>query len=132
MACVCTMDWKDPAVKTFLDVPAPDLAEAKKTASPVTYVSSHAAPLLLLHSRTDPEVPYTLSRRLKKAYRRAGAPVTLVPVDAAHSHAFWNGPRYLPNAMKKTVVFLRSELEGDVSTDPRANGSPRDRPPGAR
>src|SRR5262245_9254548 len=71
MACVCTMDWKDPAVKTFLDVPAPDLAEAKKTASPVTYVSSHAAPLLLLHSRTDPEVPYTLSRRLKKACRRA-------------------------------------------------------------
>jgi len=110
MGCVCSMDWNDPAVADFIGAPLETEVAVTKAASPGTYVSRRSAPLLLLHSRTDPVVPFELSLRMEALYRSAGASVTLTPVDAPNTHAFWNETRYFPEAMDRAVAFLRAHL----------------------
>jgi acetyl esterase/lipase len=55
-------------------------------ASPLTYASATAPPMLIAHGQRDVLVPEAQSRLLYDALRRAGAPVTFVSVpDAGHS-----------------------------------------------
>src|SRR5256885_4865568 len=56
---VCSSDLPEiiRAVTEFIGSPLEAHAEAIVAASPVTYVSNRSAPLLLLHSSTDPDVP---------------------------------------------------------------------------
>ena len=56
-------------------------------ASPVTYVSAHSAPILLIHGTDDSVVPYEQSEILAAAYRDHGAEAELQPVAGA-GHAF--------------------------------------------
>ena len=110
MACVCSMDMKGAAVTDFIGAPLQAHAAEMKAASPVTHVSNRSAPLLLLHSRTDPVVPFSQSAEIADLYRRAGTTVVLGPVEAPNTHAFWNETRYFPETMRQAVEFLNANI----------------------
>jgi len=110
MACVCNMNMRGTAVTEFIGAPLEAHAAEMKAASPVTYVSSRSAPLLLLHSRTDPVVPFRQSVEIEGLYRRAGASVGLKVIEAPNTHDFWNNPEYFPETMRAAIEFLRKNL----------------------
>jgi fermentation-respiration switch protein FrsA (DUF1100 family) len=110
MACVCNLELRDDAVKEFIGEPLDAHAAAIKVGSPVTHVNSQSAPLLLLHSRTDPVVPFGQSVEIDSLYRRVGASSMLKEIDAPRTHAFWNDARYFPETMSEAVGFFRSHL----------------------
>ena len=105
MACVCVID-----AQTARALGSDANAHAIESASPVTYVSRGSAPLLLLHSPTDPLVPFELSVEMEARYRSAGAQVTLTKVDAPNTHGFWLQTPYFPDTIKRTSDFFRSHL----------------------
>ena len=79
-------------------------------ASPLTHVSRHSAPLLLLHSPADPLAPFQQAVDMEQRYRREGASATLIPIDAP-MHGFWGSPRYFPEARKRFLEFFRKTLK---------------------
>jgi pectinesterase len=99
------------AVTDFIGAPLEAHVETMAAASPVTHVSSRSAPLLLLHSRTDPLVPFGQSVEMEQSYRRVGAHVVLKAIEAPGSHAFWADPHYSPEAKRQAVEFLRRHLK---------------------
>jgi acetyl esterase/lipase len=99
------------AVTQFIGAPLEAHAKAVAAASPLRHVSSRSAPLLLLHSPTDPVVPFTLAVEMEQSYRRVGAPVTLKALDAPGIHGFWGDPRFFPEAKEHAVQFLRRYLK---------------------
>jgi len=105
MACVCVID-----AQTARALGSDANAHAIESASPGTYVSRGSAPLLLLHSPTDPLVPFELSVEMEARYRRAGAHVTLTKVDAPNTHGFWLQTPYFPDTIKRSSDFFRSHL----------------------
>jgi len=111
MACVCNLELAGGGAGAFIGEPATGRAAAFKLASPVTHVNSQSAPLLLLHSRTDPVVPFAQSVEIDSLYRRAGAISVLKEIDAPQTHAFWNNARYFPETMSEAVAFLRTHLK---------------------
>ena len=110
MACACNLELRDAAVADFIGTPLEAHADAIKAASPVTYVSRRSAPLLLLHSQTDQVVPFGQSVEIEGLYRRVGAHVALVTIDAPNTHAFWNATRYFPETINLATEFLRAHL----------------------
>jgi pectinesterase len=120
MACGCDLQWWNRgvgpefvnAVRDFIGSPLDANAETIAAASPITYVSSRSAPLLLLHSRTDPDVPFGQSVEMEQRYRIEGAPVTLKAIEAPGVHAFWGDPRHgdFPQTMRLAVEFFRKHL----------------------
>lgn len=64
--------------------PLPEFREAAQRASPLTHVSSHAPPFLIIHAKGndgDAAVPIEQSRQFDEALRAAGAKSTLVVID---------------------------------------------------
>jgi pectinesterase len=111
--------WKDgvgpefvEAVTGFIGGSWETHRESFAAASPVTYVSRRSAPLLLLHSRTDPIAPFGQPVEMEERYRRVGAPVSLTAVDAPGIHGFWGDPRYFGEAKGPYVAFLHRYLKG--------------------
>ena len=106
----------------FKDAVVPEVIEAVRgfigepfdanvaAASPLTHVSRRSAPLLLLHSPSDPLAPYQQAVDMEQRYRREGASATLVPIDAP-MHGFWGNPRYFPEARGRFVDFFRKTLK---------------------
>ena len=106
----------------FNDTVGPEVIEAVRgfigepfdanvaAASPLTHVSRRSAPLLLLHSPSDPLAPYQQAVDMEQRYRREGASATLVPIDAP-MHGFWGSPRYFPETSKRFVEFFRKTLK---------------------
>jgi acetyl esterase/lipase len=79
MACGCNLQWKQGvgpefirAVTDFVGAPLEAHAEVA-AASPITYVSRRSAPLLLLHRRTDPDVPFGQSVEMEQRYPKRRA-----------------------------------------------------------
>ena len=118
MACGCNLQsWNHgagpefiSAVRGFIGSPLEAHAEAIAAASPVTYVSDRSAPLLLLHSQSDPLVPFGQSVEMEQRYRKAGATVTLRAIDAPGVHGFWGDPRYFSDAKRLAIAFLHRNL----------------------
>jgi dipeptidyl aminopeptidase/acylaminoacyl peptidase len=99
-----------PAVTAFIGAPL-TAHEAVVAASPLTYVSRRSAPLLLLHSRTDPDVPFEYAVEMEQRYRSVGASVTLKAIEAPGIHGFWGDPRcYFQEAKRLFVKFFRENL----------------------
>ena len=98
------------AVTRFIGAPLEAHAAAVTAASPARHVSRRSAPLLLLHSPTDPVAPFARAVAMKEAYRRAGAPVTLKQIDAPGLHGFWGDPRHFPETRREAVEFFRRYL----------------------
>ncbi|HEY7056256.1 MAG TPA: alpha/beta hydrolase [Vicinamibacterales bacterium] len=117
MACGCDLRARDGvgpefvgAVTEFIGGPPATRPDAAAAASPASYVSRASAPLLLLHSRTDPLAPYDQSVEMADLYRRAGARVTLEAVDAPQLHAFWAQPQYFPAVRERMIEFFQQTL----------------------
>ena len=111
MGCPCTLTtYEGKSLGGFVGEPIEAHRDAVRAASPATYVDASAAPLLLLHSPSDSIVPYQQSVDIAAAYQRAGAVVTLTPVDAPGAHFLWYEARYFPQVMDQAVAFLRAHL----------------------
>ena len=98
------------AVTEFIGAPLDAHAAIVAAASPARHVSSRSAPLLLLHSTSDPVAPFARAVEMEQSYRRAGAPVTLKGIDARGLHGFWGSPHYFPEAKRQAVQFLHRYL----------------------
>jgi acetyl esterase/lipase len=113
MACACNLEsFAAPAVRNSIggELSIGDYAQAVRLASPAAHVNHRAAPLLLLHSRTDPVAPIEQSMEIAALYRRADVPVVLREVEAPKTHAFWNDARYFPGTIRDAAQFLRTYL----------------------
>jgi acetyl esterase/lipase len=107
-----------PAVSAFIGAPLEADAETIAAASPVTYVSSRSAPLLLLHSRTDPDVPFEYAVEIEQRYRKVGASVTLKAIQAPGIHAFWGDPLCcFSEARRLFVEFFGKNLKRQTVAD---------------
>ena len=76
-------------------------------ASPVSYASADAPPILLLHGTADDLVPAAQSVRLAEALGRAGARVELELVPGA-TH-FWKGAADVAAIIARSIEFLRAQ-----------------------
>ena len=85
-------------------------AAALAAASPARHVTRRSAPLLLLHSTTDPVAPFARAVDMEQAYRRAGARVTLKAIEAANLHGFWSDRRYFGEARREALEFFHRRL----------------------
>jgi acetyl esterase/lipase len=90
----------------WLGSPVDKAADARRRASPATYVTRNAAPILLVHSDADPDVPYSQAILLQRRYHEAGAHAELFTVHAA-PHDPWNYARWFPDVMAHAIQFFR-------------------------
>ena len=106
-------------VTDFIGAPIEAHAETLAAASPIRHVSSRSAPLLLLHSPTDPIAPLAQAVEMERAYRRVGATAVLKTIDAPDVHGFWGDPRYFPQALAEAVKFFHRYLSPAASISGR-------------
>jgi acetyl esterase/lipase len=90
----------------FLGAPAASVPDLAREASPVTYASAAAPPVLLMHGAADDLVPPAQSIRLAGALTEAGARVELELVPGA-TH-FWNGAEDVAAIVRRSAGFLAS------------------------
>ena len=83
--------------------------EVFKKASPITYVSKTAPPVLMFHGTFDLVVPVVHSETLHKKLQDAGATSELVTVFA-EGHG-WNG-RAFTKSVNTALAFLDTHLKG--------------------
>jgi acetyl esterase/lipase len=83
--------------------------EVYKKASPITYVSKSAPPVLIIHGTFDLIVPIIHSENLHKKLKDAGAPAELISVSG-QGHG-WNG-KTLARTIDDSVKFLDAHLKG--------------------
>jgi acetyl esterase/lipase len=91
----------------LLGVPIRERPDLVERASPLTYATPTAPPMMVLHGQRDLLVPEAQSRLLHAALRRAWAPVTFVSVaDAGHA---W--PQVLAGGrLAEVAAFLDAAL----------------------
>ena len=94
------------AIEAFIGGPTDRSADARRRASPATYVTRSAAPILLIHSDADPDVPYGQALMLQRRYEQAGASADLFTIPGA-PHDPWNYARWFPDIMDRASAFLR-------------------------
>jgi acetyl esterase/lipase len=94
------------------NAPDPVAVKAYRAASPLTHVSSSAAPMLLLHGDADQTVPFRQSELMEAAMKKAGAEVKLIRL-AGGSHGFAGesakNPGW-PDFLAESVRWLDSHL----------------------
>jgi acetyl esterase/lipase len=90
----------------LLGAPAGSVPDLARQASPVTYASAAAPPVLLMHGAADDLVPPAQSVRLAEALRAAGAPVELELVPGA-TH-MWQGASDVAAIVRRSAGFLRA------------------------
>jgi acetyl esterase/lipase len=83
--------------------------EVYKKASPITYASKNAPPVLILHGTFDVIVPIIHSENLEKKLKDAGATTELLTVSGA-GHG-WSGPT-LTRTTNDALKFLDAHLKG--------------------
>jgi acetyl esterase/lipase len=83
--------------------------ELAKRASPVTWATKDAAPMLIMQGTEDPLVPLDQSERLYRKLKEVGAEVTLDVLEGA-GHG---GPKfYAPEKLKVITEFLAKHWAG--------------------
>tara|TARA_R110002020_G_scaffold134252_32_gene299726 strand:- start:2495 stop:3403 length:909 start_codon:yes stop_codon:yes gene_type:complete len=85
-----------------------DNSEAARCASPITWVTKKAAPMLVQHGMADSVVPPRQGESLCSALKQAGAPVEWRPVDGA-DHCFVGGDT--TSIMPAVLDFLEKHLK---------------------
>ncbi|MEP6671582.1 MAG: alpha/beta hydrolase [Chthoniobacter sp.] len=89
--------------------PVSQKLELAKRASPVTWVTKDAAPLLIMQGTKDPLVPFDQSQRLYDKLKAAGADVTLDVIEGA-GHG---GPQFTTEEKLKLMFnFLAKHWAG--------------------
>jgi len=102
-------------LETFLGGPPAAVADRYRDASPITYVTKHAPPTLLIYGTRDHIVEARFGRQLNRALQAAGATSVLLEIPWAE-HAFDIVPNGLGSqiAMHYTERFLTWALRTDV------------------
>jgi acetyl esterase/lipase len=107
-----------------------------RKASPISYVTRDAAPLLLVHGENDDGVPFDQSVRMSAAYRQAGLTAEFIQVkNAGHDFQHVGDAPISPSVeaiQERTVDFFRRTLlagersaagaSHDASTEPHVAG----------
>jgi acetyl esterase/lipase len=89
--------------------PVSQKLELAKKASPVTWVTKEAAPILIMQGTNDPLVPLDQSQRLYKKLKDAGVDVMLDVIDGA-GHG---GPQFVTQEkLKMMFEFLAKHWTG--------------------
>jgi dipeptidyl aminopeptidase/acylaminoacyl peptidase len=87
-----------------------EFEEMLRLASPMTYVESLRAPVLLIHGADDTSAPVEESRRLERALKDRGRDVELIVVPGA-GHVFnFRQPEEAQRAWDATLDWLRRHL----------------------
>ncbi len=111
-----TKDWP-PVVEEMIEAlvgkSAIDASEARKRASPVTYVTKDDPPFLIFHGTKDELVPVDQARRFAAKLKEAGVPVELV-IEEGEGHGFSKDA--FGRAITKMHEFLMREVGGVQST----------------
>ena len=93
----------DSVIAQLFGGPVSQKLELAKRASPVTWATKDAAPILILQGTNDPLVPLDQSQRLADKYKAVGAEVTLEVIEGA-GHG---GPQFTsPERIKLMADFL--------------------------
>jgi acetyl esterase/lipase len=99
----------DSVIAQLLGGPVSQKLELARRASPVTWVTKDAAPLLIMQGSKDPLVPVDQSQRLYDKLKAAGADVTLDIIDGA-GHG---GPEFTTvEKLKLIFAFLTKHWAG--------------------
>jgi dipeptidyl aminopeptidase/acylaminoacyl peptidase len=87
-----------------------EFEEMLRRASPMTYVESIRAPVLLIHGADDTSAPVEESRRLERSLRERGRDVELIVIPGA-GHVFnFRQPEEARRAWDATLDWLRKNL----------------------
>lgn len=106
----------DPAVSGLLGGPVKDHLDLAKAASPLTYVTASAVPIMTIHGTKDMRVNFTNAEKLDAALKRAGTTSLLIPVtDAGHGVPF--GPELNGRVQQFWAMYLRG-MKSDIATTP--------------
>ena len=113
--------WKDTEnlVARLLGGPLADKRDLAKVASPVGHVAKGDAPFLIVHGDADETVPVRQSEEFADALRKAGVPVTFIPVPGA-GHNLATALRANPLIAMRVATFFADHLKKPVTTQPVA------------
>jgi len=98
----------DPVSK-LLGGPIEEQKEAAVSASPVTYASKDAAPVLIVHGTNDTTVPLEQAEVFYAALKKAGADATFVKVIGGTHNVGGSGG---PELLKRVQAFFEKHLRG--------------------
>lgn len=108
----------DPAVSGLIGGSLKDKADVAKAASPLTYVTSDAVPIMTIHGTQDMRVNFTNAEKLDAALKKAGASSLLIPMTNA-GHGIPVGPELAGRVQQFWDLHLRG-VKSDISTEPIA------------
>jgi acetyl esterase/lipase len=100
-------DVADSPESELLGGPIQERPAAVARANPVSYVTAHAPPFLIVHGDRDPLVPYHQSTLLAAALEAAGVPVTLYTVVGA-GHGGFDDPQISTLVHEFLAAHLRN------------------------
>jgi acetyl esterase/lipase len=104
--------WQEAGPK-LLGAPLDESADKAKTASPITYVSAAAPPVLMIHGDQDDLVAIAQSKRLHAALDRAGVNNQLLVVhDAGH-----DGPLFSAPELQPVVIHFLNRIFANAGAD---------------
>ncbi|MGC3966096.1 MAG: alpha/beta hydrolase [Pirellulales bacterium] len=106
----------DPAVSGLVGGPLKEKADAVKQASPLTWVSAKAVPIMTVHGMKDARVNYNNATKLDEAMKKAGAVHYLVPITEA-GHGIPVGPE-LADRMQKFWNKYLNGVDAEIATTP--------------
>jgi acetyl esterase/lipase len=102
----------------LLGAPIRTVPDRVRAASPLTYVSGAAPPMLIVHGQDDPLVPHHQGELLFAALSEAGADVTFVSIPGArHDHPF-----VVDAALSQGRTVSSTRAQGRDLDDLRTNG----------
>lgn len=111
-----TKDWP-PVVEDMIEAlvgkSASDAAEARRRASPITYVTKDDPPFLIFHGTKDELVPVDQARRFAARLKEAGVPVELV-IEDGERHGFSK------DAIVRSITQMHEFLKRELGSRQRA------------
>ena len=105
-----TKDWPpvvEDLIQALMGKSETDAAEARKRASPITYVTKDDPPFLIFHGTKDELVPVDQARRFAARLKEAGVSVDLV-IEEGEGHGF--SKEAILRAIPTMHEFLKREL----------------------
>lgn len=106
----------DPAVSGLIGGRVSEKLDVAKAASPLTYVTSRAVPIMTIHGTKDARVNFNNAEKLDAALKQAGTTSLLIPVvNAGHGIPF--GPELNQRVQQFWDLYLR-DVKSDISTTP--------------
>ena len=99
------------AITAFLGAAPAERPDLYTKASPISYVSSEAAPFLFLHGTADTTLSIEQSRRMLRKLHHAGVSAEIFETDGA-AHGFFNRPPHYETTLRQVVAFLKQRFDG--------------------